>query len=261
MTIPRIAFAGAMLLSLVALGGCYGSTEPASDVGPERATFNGRGTANDGPASTVFEYWQTESDADHRFTPPLRWPADASGPFSQAVSGLAAGTSYSFRLCGADDGTGNSICAQTRAFTTREAVEDAALGGTAAGCCSSVSINAHADPDGARPRGSVRTVSGGGVGPRIEFNGFVSCLAVEGRRATIGALGVEDTLGTPPPNHFDANLLMTIVDGHTAGADSFAQRLREGHTPLPDCEETLAAQPLGTTGFVVNDAAGEPTAR
>jgi hypothetical protein len=247
------------VLALVGFSGCYGSTEPATRVGPEIATLNAHGTANNGPASTVFEYWQTASSADHRFTLPLRWPADASGPFSQQINDLASSTSYSFRVCGADSDTGNSACAQTRTFATPPAVEDAALGGTFSGCCSSVSVNAHAAADGSRPRGSVRVVNGGGVGPRIEFNGFVTCLIVNGRRATIGAVGVEDTLGTPPPNHFNANLLLTIVDGHTAGPDSYNQRLLDGHAPAPNCEETLAAQPLESTTFVVNDAATTPT--
>ena len=93
--------------------------------------------------------------------------------------------------------------------------------------------------------------TGGGF---IEFNGFVTCLAVDGRRATIGALGVQNTSGLPPPNRFDANLLLTIVDGHTGGPDSIASRLREGHTPPPDCASSLEVSPLSSTTFVVNDA-------
>ena len=134
-------------------------------------------------------------------------------------------------------------------------MEDAALGGSSFGCCSSVRINAHSGPDGSQPRGSVRTVAGGAFNPRVEFNGFVSCLAVNGRRATIGAVGVVDTLGAPPPTHYDANILLAVVDGHTTGPDSSGQRLREGHTPAPDCGDTITAGPNGATTFVVNDAA------
>jgi hypothetical protein len=54
----------AALLALVAgvFAGCYGSTEPATDIGPESATLQGHGTANNGPAKSWFQYWLTGSE-------------------------------------------------------------------------------------------------------------------------------------------------------------------------------------------------------
>ncbi len=69
-------------MSVVALAGCYASTEPATNVGPEAATLNARGTANNGPARSHFEFWMTGSTRVS-WTDDQRWPAGASGPFSQ----------------------------------------------------------------------------------------------------------------------------------------------------------------------------------
>jgi hypothetical protein len=57
-TIIGMGMAGVLILS-----GCYGSTEPATDIGPESAKLNARGTANNGPAHGGFEYWLTNATA------------------------------------------------------------------------------------------------------------------------------------------------------------------------------------------------------
>jgi hypothetical protein len=45
----------------LALTGCYGSTEPATEVTADTARLNARGTANNGPATSFFEIWPTNA--------------------------------------------------------------------------------------------------------------------------------------------------------------------------------------------------------
>ncbi len=45
----------AVVVAAITLAGCYGSTEPATDVRPNSAVLQARGTANDGPAFSYFE--------------------------------------------------------------------------------------------------------------------------------------------------------------------------------------------------------------
>jgi hypothetical protein len=153
--VRRIATA----LSLLATGlfaGCYASTEPATDVGPDSATLHARGTANSGDAISYFKYWVTgrvRAEDWYSVTRLRNWPAGSSGPISDKATGLAAGTSYSFTLCGNDVGTPEA-CAQTRTFTTKPAVEDAVHGSFWAGCCSGFSVDAKSGPSGEHPQAS-----------------------------------------------------------------------------------------------------------
>jgi hypothetical protein len=250
--------AAAALIALT-LAGCYGSTEPATDVGIDSATLNGHGTANNGRAHSYFQYWLTGSERD-----PLRagdhdWPAGASGPINAKVTNLAAGSSYSFRLCGSDinaEGEGGpQICAQTRTFTTKAPVEDALRGGSWAGCCSHVDIDAKSAPNGTNARGSVswyRRSSTSPDPPRL-FSGVVTCLAVDGSRAAVGAVGKWTQNGSPDAN---ATFLITIVDGRTVG-DTYNEVETAG-SALPNCATASFAHQgqLIDPGadFIVNDA-------
>jgi hypothetical protein len=49
------------LVGVLGVCGCYGSTEPATNVTFDAAQLNARGTANNGPASSYFEYWPTNT--------------------------------------------------------------------------------------------------------------------------------------------------------------------------------------------------------
>jgi hypothetical protein len=86
--------AAAVIGTTLILGGCYGSTEPATDVGSETATLRAQGTANNGPAGSWFEYWVTGSTANPRTTESIHWPSGASGAFSQKVKNLADGPTF-----------------------------------------------------------------------------------------------------------------------------------------------------------------------
>jgi hypothetical protein len=126
--VTRPTVISVVITAAAILSGCYASTDPATKVGPESATLNVYGTADKGPARSHFEYWITGSSRVGN-TPELRWPAGARGPIVQKVTGLAASSSYSFRVCGHNESDGRNVCAQTRSFTTGAPVQDSAVGG------------------------------------------------------------------------------------------------------------------------------------
>jgi hypothetical protein len=200
-------------LASVLLGGCYASTEPATEVGQSSARLNAQGTADNGEAQSYFEYWPTGSPALSSTTAALRWPAGASGPFSRTVEGLYPSTSYSFRVCGRDLAATNFACAQTRTFTTAAATRDEVWGGWFAGPSFHGTIRARAGPPGGRPSGYLSTSS---------FTGFVTCLAVDGDRAVVGAIGQ------------GASMVMAVVDGGPSGADSASVATAPVQVP-PSC--------------------------
>jgi hypothetical protein len=105
-----------VLLCLVALAGCYGQTELATDIGVSSATLNARGTTDDGPADVWFEHWPSAAPANVSRTPERRIPGGVSAPFSERIAGLSDGAAYGFRLCGRDVGETQAVCAQTRSL-------------------------------------------------------------------------------------------------------------------------------------------------
>jgi DNA-binding beta-propeller fold protein YncE len=110
---------GALVIagSALAMGGCTGDTDPASNVTNLSAKLNFHGKADNGPAYTYFEYWKTSTPNDKQTTPTVNWPAGASGSFGQTVTGLSPNTNYSFRVCGQDQGN-SAACLSTKTFTT-----------------------------------------------------------------------------------------------------------------------------------------------
>jgi hypothetical protein len=253
--LTRLALIGA--LAMVALAGCYGSTESATDVGPESATLNARGTANNGPAHSYFEYWLTGSENNHLRAGDRSWPAGASGPISAKVSHLTAGTQHSYRVCGYDEDPEyvDVKCAQTLTFTTKPAVDDSVRGGFYAGCCSRVDVDARSGQNGANPRGFFRWYarSSSSPDPPSIFNGFVTCLAVNGSRAAVGAVGKWSQQGSPDTN---ATFLVTIVDGRTE-EDTYHHVETAGSTP-PNCANADFSHQspliIHSYEFIVNDA-------
>jgi hypothetical protein len=246
-----------------ALTGCYASTEPATNVGIDKATLNARGTANSGPAYSHFEY-----EVNGRVGDPLtigagRFPAGASGPYSANVTGLAAGTQYSFRVCGFDEGYPPGACAQTRTFTTKPPVQDAVFGGYWSGCCSTWSVNAKSGPSGENPQGYLSWHTGPSFDQYShDFLGIVTCLDVEGTRAAVVAVGaIKHSSGEPDTPTVSTAI---IVDGRTQGDAILDRDIRDTTTP-PDCDE-LTGNPPGPIApeheLIVNDASpSAPTAR
>jgi hypothetical protein len=252
----RLGIALSGFVAIIALAGCYGSTEPATDIGPETATLRGQGTANNGPAYAVFQYWIEGNSDDRRVSQPAQnFPAGASGPFSKKVSGLAADSTYAFRVCGGDQGT-ESVCANTRTFKTQPAVEDSAHGGVGSGCCFGLSVDARSGPSGQDAHGQMHFYSLPAFSPGDEFDGFVTCLEVDGKSATIGAVGQRRQLGTQDPDWHVASMVLTVVDGQL-GADSYAHN----YGP-PECDEASTGPESAGGAWIVNDAAAStPTVR
>jgi hypothetical protein len=239
------------------LAGCYASTEPATEVGPESARLRAQGTANNGPAYSFFEYWVTGSNLEHKTTDSVDWPAGASGPFSLKALYLSASSSYSFRVCGGDDTIEAPVCANTRTFVTGTAVEDAVIGGYSAGCCANFHVHARSGPAGENPNGTMSVGEMQGQSS-INFTGTVTCLQISGDQAKVGAVGERQVDGVKSA----AIMLASIVDGHP-NSDPIEWILQAGSTP-PNC---AAAPPFGTPEpggrdhLVVNDARPLPGLR
>jgi hypothetical protein len=173
------------------LASCVGSTEPATELRANGATLQARGTSDNGPAYSYFELWPSADPSAKRRTTERTWPANVSGPISEVVRLLRHSTAYSFRACGGDvagDGSfGPATCAQTRTFTTptgdsaEGAYGDLAFGGERP---TGYQLDASSGAAGQSPKGEVRS-----FGFDTNFNGTVTCLAVSGTRAAIGAVG------------------------------------------------------------------------
>jgi hypothetical protein len=224
-------------LACMACGGCYASTEPATDVGQSRATLHAHGTANNGEATSYFELWPTGSPSRPVSTGAgFHWPAGASGPFYRTVDGLYPSTSYSFRVCGRDDSGGSTVCAQTRTFTTKAATEDELWGGFFDSPSFNGYVRAKAGPDGQNASGHLSA---------SDFNGFVTCLRVTGNRAAVGGVGNNSAM------------IMTVVDNGPTGTDT-VQRSVAPVAVAPNCAAASFANqvPVATDGegFIVIDA-------
>jgi hypothetical protein len=180
---------------VLSVSGCYGSTEPASNIAFDHATLNGHGTTNNGPADVRFDLWTTARPAERGGTLPKTIPGGVTGPFSQPNSpfgpyALVPDTEYSFRLCGRDQGAQDEVCAQTRSFRTLKPSGDLLRGFFAL------------QFTGIGHTGNVQAESGrlgGGAAGRLQlpgelgntFSGDVTCLSVDGTPAS-GLLQVRD---------------------------------------------------------------------
>ena len=118
----------AVVLAALLLAGCYGSTEPATDIRFASAGLQGQGTTGPNGSYSFFEYWPTAYPSRRGETPRRDWPANVTGPFVIFASNLAVDTSYSFRMCGGDVGAGEPVCANTRTFRTAKPDGDLVIG-------------------------------------------------------------------------------------------------------------------------------------
>jgi hypothetical protein len=200
----RLIAAGALVVAL-ACAGCYGSTEPATDIGLHGAHLHGAGTANNGPAGVFFQLWPSAFPARVQETRHVDVPDGTSGPFSRSTEvQLALDTEYSFRLC-ADEG-GGPICAQTRTFRMPKPAGDAVIGDiNQAYEFRPLFVEAQSDASGGAPTGHF-SVAG-------RFSGTVISMTVVGRRAAVLARGTAQR-GT---DTFAADACATIGD---AGPDA-----------------------------------------
>jgi hypothetical protein len=112
----RAAFALLALLAAALLVGCYGSTEPATDIGVDTAKLHAWGDTERSATTSWFQF-SPSNIAGVGTTPERNWPAGVRGPLTESVTGLTPATVYSYRLCGITTGR-SVVCAQTRTFRT-----------------------------------------------------------------------------------------------------------------------------------------------
>jgi hypothetical protein len=247
----------------LALTGCYGNTTPATNLKPNGATLNAKGTADNGPAFSYFEYWKAATPNDKARTPTRQWPAGASGPFSESIGQdlvqgpLRQNTAYEFRVCGGDDETKPAVCVPSRAFTTPagDAV-DGYSPTNAQPWDSPLVIHAWSGPSGQSPQGTVfsgRARTGGAI-----FNGTVKCLVVHGNAAAIGAVG---TVSSAEASGVPASILIlleTTADPAVARLD-IPGGLQVGNPPgAPAPQPSCPASPSATSAadrpnFLIQD--------
>lgn len=228
---PAIPLVGVVVALLLA--GCYGSTEPASEVGSTSVRLNAQGTANDGPAYSFFElvsFSDGTTSSPGPTTPRRDWPAGASGRFSEFVTGLKEATPYGYRVCGGDRDEAPA-CAQYRFFHTRGPDgKDSVKGTFGQEPAIRGEVDAVSGPSGESPGGSLRISSGRSISTRT-FTGFVTCLRVSGNRATVGAVGQDTGLDGSSE---DQTRLFSVVDDVDGANDLVAVTSAAGTTP-PDC--------------------------
>jgi hypothetical protein len=249
----RCACAIGVLLT-IALAGCYGSTEPATDIGPETATLNAKGTANNGGVLTKFQYELTGRVGDPLEVAGGHFPAGASGPFSAKVFHLAAGSTYTFRMCGKDDSEDEYICAQTRTFTTPPPVEDSVYGGWFSGCCISFGVDARSGPSGENTRGTMGWHEGPTINDQTErtfTSDEITCMDVDGTRAVVAAVGIVHTEPSGEDNL--TSTVATIVDGRTQ-VDTFNKVSPSNVSFCSDASFDNQTALGSQFEFVVNDA-------
>ncbi len=253
----RSAIAMLALCAVLACAGCYGSTEPASNISLFGATLNGAGTTNNGDADVFFEVWPSAYPDRLRETQHVAVPGGATGPVSRHSGvGLALDTEYSFRLCGADGGQ-QPVCAQTRTFRMPTPDGDAVVGEVPqAYGFRPLFIRAQSSSTGGSPAGDL-SVTG-------LFYGEVDSMQVIGNRAAVHAFGT----AYQSTNTFRAEACATIGD---AGPDAppGSGDLADVDIALTDAGQTLGAcLPPGADfngsedGVAVYDAPGSsPTIR
>jgi hypothetical protein len=227
--------ATAALATTLALGGCYGSTQPATDIGVDRATLTANGTANAGDAHVYFEYWPTGHREWLFATIGKDVPAGSSGNYSEPTAnsfrGLAVGTNYSFRVCAKDQSAPTGACAQTQTFTTVRPAGDLVRGDYLTffgGIGHRGSVDAHSGASGANPGGTMELPADKDVSAGT-FSGTVTCLRVQSNRATVGAVGSNN--GGP------ATAIFEVVDEDATWIGTGEQvdwTQTPGSTP-PDC--------------------------
>jgi len=200
----RGLIASVMVLGALAFAGCYGSTQPATDITMHGARLHGQGTTNNGPADVFFQLWPSAFPSRVQETPRRNVPGGATGPFAQNTRvQLAFDTEYSFRLCG-DEG-GGAVCAQTVKFRMPKPTGDAVFGEVpSAYGFRSLFIEAQSGPSGESPGGNFSVFGA--------FSGHVTSMTVTGNRAAVFARGTAQQ-GT---NTFNADACASIGDG---GAD------------------------------------------
>ena len=251
----------ALAATAAGLAGCQLTTDVATDVTQTTAKLNAFGRTGDAPGWFHFEYARREgrlgtargfSTPERGPIPPETPPGGLGAEVSETVTGLSPGRVYVFRVCGRLGAMTSSVCGAVRSFFTRptEAQDWVSGGFESLGPLSLIRVDAASSRSGRRADGLLLDVTNRSQ----EFEGRVTCLRVEGDRATVGAVGTYDAdTFDPAVPRVPAAELLTVVDA--PGGDEVRRVARvDGATP-PDCAAgTFAGPPLLAGHATVHDA-------
>ena len=175
--------------ALAVCTGCYGSTEPATEVGGDSARLNGQGTANNGPAFSRFKYRAflgPEMATGYR-----EWPAGASGPFSERILGPAGGHPLLVELLRARSKCRGGLRSDrdSRPADPMAGTRSRGTGGTGRAPAHPPARSMRERSVGERRDGEAELLNPETVSSTTfnrTFTGLGTCVAVDGNRATVG---------------------------------------------------------------------------
>jgi len=228
--------ASVMLIATAAvLSGCFLDTDVATDVTQTSARLNAFGRTGDAPGWFHFQYARRErrlGTAKGRVTPergpipPETPPGGRSAEVSETVTGLLPGRVYVFRVCGRQGAMTVSVCAPIRSFFTRPSNRQDWVSGAFQ---DSFLLSFLRFGFGRHADGLLFDL----IDRAQDFEGRVTCLRLDGGRATIGAVGAydADTFDSEPP--VPATELITVVDD--SAGDVVRRVARADGTARPDC--------------------------
>jgi hypothetical protein len=207
----------------LALTGCVGITDPATNVGQTTARLNAHGRTDDTSAHFYFRYANQEADlptATAKRTPTRTIPAHRPdngefGYFGENVTGLSPGRNYFFELCGGDDkpGAPDWCGGRQRFFTNPSSSQDSVVGSMFAGFgpyFNQFVFNAASGPQGQNADGWFQFLYRNGGG---SYEARVTCLHVDGHRATVGEVRRE-------PDGSLIGTVWTVTDDGPSGSGS-----------------------------------------
>jgi len=241
----------------LALVGCVGITDPATNVGQTTARLNAHGRTDDTSAHFYFRYANQEADlptAAAKRTPTRTVPAHRPdsgefGYFGENVTGLSSGRTYFFELCGGDDKPGvPDWCGGRQEFFTDPSSSndwvEAGFGDPRAPGFLWTTIRAASGPQGQDAGGELVTQRA-----FVVYSGRVTCLKVTTqnftKRAAIGVVGAYTSENPPRP----ASVLVTLS---TTLFEPSRYNLVE---QSPDCDHADFSNPLEQdSGITIHDA-------
>jgi hypothetical protein len=249
---------GAVAVMVGLLAACdYGEATSATYVADTTAQLDGR-LHNDstGSLSYWFEYGPTRELGSRTASGSLTFTSAGTKPVSQTVFGLEEGTTYFYRLC-ARNPDGGGMCGAAQVFTTtsgRDSVNGLGVSfeipelGHHVGTI----IDASSLPDGTDVEGHAST-SPGTAYFRLPDEGEVTCLRVDGNRASVGFVA---DLSVYDPSLPMVNVLVHVQDGGVTNDLFIVSHVAEEPTTCPDPDVAFATElPQFTTrgDLVVHD--------
>lgn len=257
---PRRTLVAVLAAGLLLAACDHGATSPPTHVADTSAVLEGA-LHTDDAGSTVtwwFEYGATTALGNATPEQTLTFPAGSTAAQVEAtVTGLDEATTHHYRTC-VRNARGGGLCGAVQSFTTtagRDSVHGEGVSSAIPeiGYYVGAIVEASSEPDGSSPVGDASRTPGVHYF-RIADEGPVTCLEVEGNRASVG-YSADYSMYDPslPPAH----ILLHIEDNGAAGDRFVVDVLTEAPTTCPDPDVVLDAE-VGETvtmldGFVVHD--------